>query len=43
MNAAQLIAEVEAMKAENESRERQGLAPAYGENDFRHAARQWQY
>jgi hypothetical protein len=43
MNAAQLMAEIEAMKAANAEREREGLAPAYGEDAFRKAMIQWQW
>lgn len=43
MNAAQLMAEIEAMKAANVERERQGQSPAYGEDAFREVQAKWQW
>lgn len=42
-NASCLLAEVEAMKAENQQRESQGKAPAHGYRQFMDAIERWRY
>lgn len=43
LNAVCMMAEIEAMKAENAEREAQGKTPAHGYKQFMNAIERWHY